>query len=72
MVATFKELELDTMSAIKEYGKDVYELSEIAVAIADIVVTKSVSKDGFLIEDKKDKFLEDVLKVFEKHEKKNK
>lgn len=72
MVATFKELELDTMSAIKEYGKDVYELSDIAVAIADIVVTKSVSKDGFLIEDQKDKFLEDVLKVFEKHEKKNK
>lgn len=71
MVATFKELELDTMSAIKLYGKDVYELSDIAVAIADIVVAKSVSKDGFLIEDQKDKFLEDVLKVFEKHEKKN-
>ena len=71
MVTTFKELELDTMKAIKEYGKPIYELSDIAVAIADIVVAKSVSKDGFLIEDQKDKFLEDVLKVFEKHEKKN-
>ena len=71
MVATFKELELDTMKAIKEYGKPIYELSDIAVAIADAVVAKSVSKDGFLIEDQKDKLREDVLKVFEKHEKKN-
>ena len=71
MVATFKELELDTMKAIKEYGKPIYELSDIAVAIANVVAEKSVSKDGFLIEDQKDKFLADVLKVFEKHEKKN-
>ena len=72
MVNTFKDLELDTMKAIKEYGKPLYELSDIAQKIASDTVKKSVAIDGFLSDDQEEKLLEDLLKVFEKHEKKNK
>ena len=72
MVNTFKDLELDTMKAIKEYGKPIYELSDIAQKIASDTVKKSVAIDGFLSDDQEEKLLEDLLKVFEKHEKKNK
>ena len=72
MVETFKNLDLDTMKAIKEYNKPEYVLSDIAVNLANDIVKKSVSVDGFLSVDQEEKFLEDVLKMFEKHEKKNK
>tara|TARA_R110000796_G_scaffold24677_2_gene70125 strand:+ start:108 stop:665 length:558 start_codon:yes stop_codon:yes gene_type:complete len=71
MVATFEDLELDTMKAIKEYGKAVYELSPEAQSNVEMFAKIAISKDGFLNEDQHEDLLADLIKVAEKHEKKN-
>ena len=57
---------------MKNYMSEVYELSDIATRIMEMVAETSTGKDGFLMNDQKEKYLEDLLKVAEKHEKKNK
>ena len=72
MVETFKNLELDTMKAIKEYNKPEYVLSDIAKDLVDNFTKKSISIDGFLSKDMLEKFVEDITKTCIKYEKKNK
>ena len=66
------ELEIKTVKDMKNYMSEVYELSDIATRIMEMVAETSTGKDGFLMNDQKEKYLEDLLKVAEKHEKKNK
>ena len=66
------ELEIKTVKDMKNYMAEVYELSDIATKIMAMVAETSTGKDGFLMNDQKEKFYEDLLNVAEKHEKKNK
>ena len=59
------------MKAIKEYGKAVYELSPEAQSNVEMFAKIAISKDGFLNEDQHEDLLADLIKVAEKHEKKN-
>ena len=66
------ELEIYTVADMKAYGKEEDFLSDLADAIAEKVGDMSSDENGFITLEQREKLVEDVKKVFLKHEKKNK